>query len=880
LSDFGKKHNKWIQKRLTAILYVKTFLESIMPTLNRVKIFLLPEKKQQGTGVEISNEELTHLIQAAQPYLEPAALKEFQEHMQSKVTADSVYAQTRSVRQGLKIIHDYFFHMNTTSSDKASIILKLAERCAHCPQGFHNGVNAIVEGFYLANSLNELLYRVRQDLVVRTANQLTDDVHANNRCFTIAANSGYGVWPLNDQDRYHGGLSTATIQEKLAEVFEFGTRLFSMLKNLEDQLRSQLANAGVSASEKSYSAEALEKMEAQLSALFHNHPVVNALVNAQAYEKTLREPYEKDFLTAKTRLQTTIEDWAIKNFLALTPHKRLKLEFLISGIGEELLPKTWVAALPNSYKQQLQPLIEQLPPIPDALVNAKAQLRHAKQRFNELFFTADKTNVHWPNIRQLLWYGIKQEGYFSFTTEETGLIDTLMHPESDETLCFRALEKIMIEWNGRDLIAAINAVDTIDASFKSTLIERRFKQSPNPYGFFKGLLASLHDPILKHAIIRKHYRDYLGIIKENASILIQVIPWMDQQDMSTFFKGTRLDNMPLLCYAITKKTRTEVLPLISALAQCPNALKQDVLTQMAYSHADGNNALMLAVRHQPSAVQPILDALATCNNAYSNVTEEVLCGHDSNDGMSALMLAVRYQPSAVQPILDALVACNIRSCIINPLAKTNHDDHNALMIAIKYQPTAIQPIIRAMCNYIDLLIHSNHFLADYATTDEASLHYVLSLLAKRPLDEQKAFYASWTISSPLLKQRGIKELHPQRLLQTLINNTQILDSSTSSSPWGDILSQLQDYLTKSCRKPNELVAVYKLIGSLMDDRILQAQFDASVSRLHSRFFMFNSHENDYVTTVKQLKQQLHEMAPDLHLEQFDKSHSTKQVQSI
>jgi hypothetical protein len=895
-------------------VWKKPFLKTVMPILNPDKAYQLPEKKQYGTGIEINKTELSHLIQAAREYFEPATLEKFQEYMRSKVAADSAYAQTRSVRQGLKIIHDYFFHMNTTPSDRASIILKLAEHSAYCPTGFHNAVNAIVEGFYLANSMNELLYRVRCDLVMRTANQLTDDVHGNNYCFTIAATSGYGVWPLNDHDNYRGGLAALITQVTLAEVFDFEMRLFSTLQHIQDQLRSQLANAGVSASEKSYSAEALEKMEAQLSALFHNHPVVNALVNAQAYEKTLREPYEKDFLTAKIRLQTTIEDWAIKNFLALTPHKRLKLEFLISGIGEELLPKTWVAALPNSYKQQLQPLIEQLPPIPDTLVNAKAQLRHAKQRFNELFFTADKANVHWPNIRQLLWYGIKQEGYFSFTAEETGLIDTLMHPESDETLCFRALEKIMIEWNGDDFIAAINTLNTINPSVKSTLIERRFEYSPNPYVFFKKLLTSLHDPILKPSLIKKHYIHYLDKIKKDVSVLIKIITCIDYQHMLIFFKETRSEYMSLLDGAIRGQKHAEVLALTRVLTQCPNTLKEYLLHQ--HNRYAGQTTLMTAARLRPNVVQPILNALAACNNLAlsrtiltaqcwininvfmvaaqyepsviqplldalaachdaANTIGEVLCGH-SSDGMNALMLAARYQPSAVQPILDALAVCTIPDHIINPLAKSNQNCEYALMIAIKYQPTAIKPIIKAMCKYINLMIAAKHYLSDYAKTDETSLQDVLSFLAKRPLDEQTAFYASWTISSPLLKQRGLKELYSQRLVQTLINNTQTLDASSSSRSWEHVFSKLQDYLTTNPRKANELVVLYKLIGTLMHNTPLQTKFNELVPTPHLGCSMFKSHEPDYATTVKQLKQQLCEIAPDLHLEQFD--HPSSQAQ--
>ena len=661
------------------------------------------------------------------------------------------------------------------------------------------------------------------------------------------------------------------------------------------------------ASETGYLAEELEKMEEQLSVLFHDHPVANALLNAQACEKALREPYEKKLLTAKAWLQTTIEDWAIKKFLNLNAHKPLKLNFLITGIGQHLLPKPWVAALPNDYKEELQPIIDQLPKIPADLVEAKTQLIQAKREFDELFFTTDKTNVHWPNICQLLWNGVKDEGYFTFTDEETALLDKLMQPEQNEEQRVMLLEEVARQWSDLDVIAAINLFETINPSFKRALIETRFEHTTNSYAFFKALLASLHDPVLKSLMIKEHYTDYLKEIEKDVSILIPVIPWMNHQDMAQFFLQTRrFEGMSLLEYVFKKRQRREeALALIHGLAQCPDTLKSQVFTQ---TYEDDYNALMLAVLKQPTAVQPILDALAGCNNP--ELTKQVLT-KDNNYGknalmlaaikeptvvqpilntlagcnnpeliqreltktdynhFNALMLAAYYPPSAVQPILDALAACNDPELTKQVLTQINRHDQNALMIAINHQPTAVQPIIAAMSSYIDLMIHSKHSLADYAKTDEPSLQNVLSVLAKRPLDEQKAFYAAWTISSPLLKQRGLKELHAQQSLQTLMNKNQTSDASTPSSPWEHAFSQLQDYLTKSPRKPNELVVLYTLIDTLMHDTTLQTQFDSSIPSSRSRFSMFKSHEEDYATTVKQLKQQLCEMAPDLHLEQFD-----------
>jgi hypothetical protein len=259
----------------------------------------------------------------------------------------------------------------------------------------------------------------------------------------------------------------------------------------------------------------------------------------------------------------------------------------------------------------------------------------------------------------------------------------------------------------------------------------------------------------------------------------------------------------------------------------PELIKQ-VLTQ---ANGHGDSALMVALCKHPTAVQPILNALATCSDP--ELKKRVLTQANST-GSTVILRALLHNPTAVQPILDVLATCK------DP-----------------------------MYNYIDLMMYSKHALADLAETNDCALQKVLSFLATRPLNEQQTFFASWAITFPLLKQRGLKELYPQKSLQTLINKTQTLKASTPSNSWERVSSQLQNYLTKSPRKPNELIAIYKLIDELTNNTDLQTQFDASIPSLCSQFSIFKSHRQDYATTVKQLKQQLCEMSPDLHLEQFD-----------
>lgn len=178
-----------------------------MPKLNPNTCYALPEGTVERTGDAITPEALNQLIEAVSQHLDESLRENFQERMQVHVGAGSTYALKQQALQALSVVAARFNDPDILESEKKLIADKLQERAENCTPGFHNGVNAIVDGFYLAESINDLLYRVRQDIVTRMATQLTDEVHTNNRCFVVASTSGYGVHPINDDDIYRSNMS-------------------------------------------------------------------------------------------------------------------------------------------------------------------------------------------------------------------------------------------------------------------------------------------------------------------------------------------------------------------------------------------------------------------------------------------------------------------------------------------------------------------------------------------------------------------------------------------------------------------------------------------------------------------------------------------------
>ena len=73
----------------------------------------------------------------------------------------STYTLKEPVLQSLKIVYERLKDEGIKAPEKQMIAMKLQERAAHCTPGFHNGVNGIVDGFYSAKNVVELMQRVR-----------------------------------------------------------------------------------------------------------------------------------------------------------------------------------------------------------------------------------------------------------------------------------------------------------------------------------------------------------------------------------------------------------------------------------------------------------------------------------------------------------------------------------------------------------------------------------------------------------------------------------------------------------------------------------------------------------------------------------------------
>lgn len=125
---------------------------------------------------------------------------------------------------------------NLTDNQKKAVISKINEEIGACTPGFHSRVNSLIECYFLPKTMDELLKSIRVNIVERTANQATNEVHANNRFFIMAEQLGLGVQPKLLNDPYCGAIPDQEICTQLKQAFDKHYQPFSILLQLKEML--------------------------------------------------------------------------------------------------------------------------------------------------------------------------------------------------------------------------------------------------------------------------------------------------------------------------------------------------------------------------------------------------------------------------------------------------------------------------------------------------------------------------------------------------------------------------------------------------------------------------------------------------------------------
>ncbi|MDF1684767.1 MAG: hypothetical protein P1U36_08950 [Legionellaceae bacterium] len=569
-----------------------------MIEINKATAFTLNEDNQARSGDKITEAELDALITSASQLMNESVRESFSARMENHVGSRSTYALKDTVLQGLKVIYDKFENPNTTESEKKIIAFKLQERAEECTPGFHNGINAVVDSFYAAKNINDLLSRVRQDIVTRVASQLSDDVHVNNRCFVLAENLGYGVHALNRDDHHLNYLSGVITNDKIGQAlsaaFEKEFRVFFMLQGLEGQLRGQLDSTGyVGPKDTPYTSDEQTKIEAALKQLFKDNSIIAEL---QAAQDTLNE---QDYL--KKALGNDVEV-ALENMglskrniqVFLNPSNKLpilqkqlqeKLDS-ISAADQEALEK-----IKSNYMREIAAFD----------TSARDRLTAANQAFESKLFVVKKdddgmnegiTDINWPNIKEMLWQGIKEHRYFEFTNHEDARIDMLMDPH--------VLPK---DWSlheifktTQELIQAINYLNPPAQAAEQSLSHQLEQLTEDSrYEAFKNIVKSMDNRVIKDEVIKKQGAKFLPELKQDIPTLLAIIPFMTSDTLSECLSDTTLRHH-LVHHAALEQPRSLSF-LVESIENLSRNYKDEIFNQILPKLITSPDDVIRLLRH-------------------------------------------------------------------------------------------------------------------------------------------------------------------------------------------------------------------------------------------------------------------------------------------
>ena len=816
-----------------------------MPTLNPDSVYQLPSREIQKSGVGIHDEELSALITAVQPHLDEASRADFAQRMQGHVGEPSTYTLKKEVREGLKVIHQHFFKPNISSSEQSAIAYKLAERAEHCTPGFHNGVNAIVDGFYLPENTDELLYRYRRELVATAANQLSDEVHAQNRCFTVAATSGFGVFPLNSGDTYAGAVSDGTIRAKLTSVFAEKMSFFPMLQSFKSQLLSLLLNAGYLGQSTEFSSEVVEKIDPLFMTLFSHHPIVQSLKTAQAAHKAQTDANTRAHHEAFENMKAFVLSHP-SEFSAFDTYQRPKLDYLFTGKAALPKFKTWgdecLAKLSDADRKVFEGLKANIPPINASIEEA---WKVATQQFNQYFYTQDSDgrilDVQWKNIHQLLWQAINEKQYFTFQEHEHQALAKLFDPglpvAEFKTACvevFKTLEHF------DDFISMFELLPEMKHVLHIEDLNQYVAKNPMAYEQFKRTFTTLGSSDLGKSFARQYYQPFLSKLENDPLMPIPLFALMTPQVIHGFF-SKNIDHKNLK-------------HLLAGLAACDEAVKKQVLTQV---NEDGDNALMYAVRYNAEAIAPLLEALST----YSDDVKASILSQTNGDGNNALMCAAMYNADAIAPLLEVLstYSDDLKTRV---LTQTNTFGKNALMCAAKHSPAAISLLLEGLSRY------SADVNASILTkTDVRGDNWLMCALRFNPGETAFLLEALSTCSDDVKAQLltdnirvRVAKRYPLALTKFDIHR---IITTTKSPLWEVVANNFDEY--QNTKNPDLLTTIYKNAHALLNNvdlkkllpaprpKSIMEQFKALTQRQPSR----------YETMVQNVIDTLCRLKPDL-----------------
>ncbi len=566
----------------------------------------------------------------------PATLTNFDVHLGTNSTYCSKPMLLNTLKFHYAVLSDLLKKVDPaydiTADQKKAIIYKIIEGINACTVGFHARVDGLLQNYFLP-TINGLLSSIRYDIVERTANEHTDEVHTNNRYFMIAEQSGYGVRPKLKTDPYSPEIFIFQIRAHLKQSFHEQYQPFTILLKLKEMVSSSF-DQYVGRKEEGYMLETYEPGLNFLKSIFQEtelnydylitndetsivHDINWNLILDKLWNILISEHYFDFNLIGLSFLKSLLPRWLSNttkaDFITVTQSVSRLFKDPSDSTPEDLAQ---LFSLFTSEKECL------------AYLNCHRELsRNAK--IDILFLMLDK--LHAKNIDYI------DHAFWQFAAENMTISEDFQQQYAEkypEKLAGFEEDLLVNPWKLRDLaksslpslIMKLNMLST--DSLNHILAEDNVL---NPNGFQYILFNSLNSPDLM-------------------SKLIQLISKLNPPTLAKVLCQTGPDGINLLSQTLilSKKHPGAAANIISLIATLP----QHDIEQSLLHRGRHNIALVLAIIHCAPAVPLILNLMFTAS-------------HETQDNYSQACLLNSKIRHSKRHFFKALLELNLK---VNSLA--------------------------------------------------------------------------------------------------------------------------------------------------------------------------------------------------------------------
>lgn len=559
----------------------------------------------------------------------------------------STYTHKQAALTSLKIIYlrltkqlDAEFNP-LNISEASSIKNKLLEQENSCMPGIHNRVNEIVSGFFIPNTIADLLYSVRFHLVAQVASAY-ENVHLYSGVFYAARATGYGVKPPH-LDVYRSIPIDAT--SRLQDVFKdlkYPEHFFNHLFiQLQSTLLTYFEYEGKKDVEEPYCGEKKDRIDHYLKNLFK--------ISDETYDP--KEFWETEPLNVLGDISqvATVINWAQakERLLASLIDKKY---ILTQTLEDKPGPRQWQASL-NFFNKHFSAHIKNLAAqIPEDIIYRILGCKKDDRKKALL-----KAARYHPMLVAPLLSTIKH------TAQET--LAAIL--SATDTLGRNALTLAAFE-QPTAVGPIINTIKKLPAKHQEAIFSRGLIYLK------KALLSTaLHKP---HALI-----PLLNGIKE-----------LPKKSLAAILSAKDAYGRNVLILTAFKQYAA-VASILNEIKKLPTDIQVKILSTTT---TKGVNTLMIAASYPSTAVTLLLSMI---EKFPKNIQAKMLSAKDTFD-RNTLILAAIFQPNAIEPLLN-LINNLPKENQIAILSTKNIFGRNALMVTADHQPSAIERFLPTLDFY-------------------------------------------------------------------------------------------------------------------------------------------------------------------------------------